>query len=279
MDPIRRHLLKAAGLFVASRAFADDQQGTSMQPSSVKPRHVLCFLGKDESLLHPPQAVAKTIADFNFEIDRTYSQAKPDPHMERSFGVCWDRVFPKAWSTADEAAVLNHKAVLYLLSPPLEQQKAVAFSAAALRIVEEMIEAGATAVKGESAGIAHGLERWRSLGDQARKGAKTSQGLGMTLAVAKACRLAFAKRPLGGDRYYETVGYHLVGCDAHGGACQRDGREWHRSDATRSQAYALAGAGLRRGRFQVQSVRDRPGRGVSKGRRMPPAQIAGLSGP
>jgi len=68
-----------------------------MQPSSVKPRHVLCFLGKDESLLHPSKAVAKTIADFNFEIDRTYSQAKPDPHMERSFGVCWDRVFPKAF--------------------------------------------------------------------------------------------------------------------------------------------------------------------------------------
>lgn len=110
MDPIRRHLLKAAGLFVASRAFANDQQGTSMQPSSVKPRHVLCFLGKDESLLHPPKAVAKTIGDFNFEIDRTYSQAKPDPHMERSFGVCWDRVFPKAWSAADEAAVANHKA-------------------------------------------------------------------------------------------------------------------------------------------------------------------------
>ena len=182
-----------------------------MPSSAVKPRHVLCFLGKDESLLHPPKAVANTITDFGFEIDRTYSQAQPDPHMARSFGVCWDRVFPNAWSAADEAAVANHKSVLYVLSPPMEQQKAVAYSAAALRIVEEMIEAGATAVKGESAGVAHGLARWRSLADQARSGAKTSQGLGMTLAVAKACRLAFAKRPLDGDRYYETVGDHLVG--------------------------------------------------------------------
>jgi hypothetical protein len=77
--------------------------------------------------------------------------------------------------------------------------------------VDEMIDAGAIAVKGESAGVAHGLERWRSLADQARKGATTSQGLAVTSAVAKACRLAFAKRPLGGDRYFETVGYHLVG--------------------------------------------------------------------
>jgi len=29
-----------------------------MQPSPVKPRHVLCFLGKNENLLQPPKAVA-----------------------------------------------------------------------------------------------------------------------------------------------------------------------------------------------------------------------------
>jgi hypothetical protein len=211
MDLLRRNLLKAAGLFAASGAFANDQQGTTMPPSSVKPRHVLCFLGKDEGLLHPPKAVAKTIADFNFEIDRTYSQAKPDPHMERSFGVCWDRVFPKAWSEADEAAVFNHKAVLYVLSPPMEQHKTVAYSAAALRIVEEMIEAGATAVKGESAGVAHGLARWMQLARDCKAAAKTNQGLTVTAAMGRTCRLAFAKRPLGGDTYNESVGFHLVG--------------------------------------------------------------------
>ncbi|MBR0824231.1 hypothetical protein JQ596_01690 [Bradyrhizobium manausense] len=243
MDPIRRHLLKAAGLFVASRAFANDQQGMSMQPSSVRPRHVLCFLGKNDALLHPPKAVEKTIADFGFEIDRTYSQGKPDPHMAQSFGVCWDRVFPKAWSATDEAAVINHKAVLYVLSPRMDRDKVVAYSAAALRIVEEMIEAGATAVKGESAGVAHGLERWRSLGDQARKGAQTSQGLGMTLAVAKACRLAFAKRPLAGDRYYETVGYHFVGLPEVYVAKSR-GNEWSAVMLMEEIANAMAEHGI-----------------------------------
>ncbi|WP_092192805.1 hypothetical protein [Bradyrhizobium sp. cf659] len=247
MDPIRRNLLKAAGLFAASRAWANDQpssqRGTDMQPSSVKPRHVLCFLGKDESLLNPPEAAARTIADFGFEIDRTYSQAKPDPHMERSFGVCWDRVFPKAWSATDEAAVANHKSVLYVLSPPMEQQKTVAYSAAALRIVEEMIEAGATAVKGESAGIAHGLDRWRQLAGQARKGASTSQGLAVTLAVAKACRLAFAKRPLGGDRYNETVGYHLVGLPEIYVAKSR-GNEWAAVMLMEELANAMAERGI-----------------------------------
>ena len=182
-----------------------------MPSSAVKPRHVLCFLGKDESLLHPSKAVANTIADFGFEIDRTYSQAQPDPHMARSFGVCWDRVFPNAWSAADEAAVANHKSVLYVLSPPMEQQKAVAYSAAALRIVEEMIEAGATAVKGESAGVAHGLKRWMQLASECKAAAKTNQGLALTAAMGRTCRLAFAKRPLGGTAYNESVGFHLVG--------------------------------------------------------------------
>nr|WP_245283842.1 hypothetical protein [Bradyrhizobium sp. Cp5.3] len=182
-----------------------------MQASSVKPRHVLCFLGRDEGLLHPPKAVAKTIADFGFEIDRTYSQGKPDPHMERSFGVCWDRVIPNAWSPADEAAVINHRSVLYVLSPPMDQQKTVAYSAAALRIVEEMIEAGATAVKGESAGVAHGLKRWLQLATECKAAAKTYEGLAVTAAMGRTCRLAFAKRPLGGETYYETVGCHLVG--------------------------------------------------------------------
>ena len=210
MDPIRRHLLKAAGLFVATRAFANDQPGASMQPSSVKPRHVLCFLGKDASLLQLPKSVAKTIADFGFEIDRTYSRAKPDANMARSFGVCWDRVFPKAWSAADEAAVANHKAVLYVLSPRMDQEKTAAGSAAALQIVDEMFDAGAIAAKGESAGVAHGVARWRSLADQARNGAKTDQGLRMTPAVTKACRLAFAKRPHADACFFESIGSHLV---------------------------------------------------------------------
>lgn len=205
----------AAGLLVPQTAWADDrpsgQTGANMPTPSIKPRHVLCFLGKDQALLHPPTAVEKTITDFGFEIDRNYSQARPDPHMERSFGVCWDRAYPNAWTEADEAAVAKHKAVLYVLSPRMDQDKAVAYSAAALRIVEEMIDAGATAVKGESAGVAHGLKRWRQLAADCKAAAQTSKGLAMTPAMSRACRLAFAKRPLGGDGYNESVGFHLVG--------------------------------------------------------------------
>jgi hypothetical protein len=73
--------------------------------------------------------------------------------------------------------------------------------------VEAVMTAGAVAVKGESAGVAHGLARWRQLALQ------TSAALtkGDDFAVSRACRLAFAKRPLEAEKYLESVGFHLVG--------------------------------------------------------------------
>jgi len=167
--------------------------------------------GADDDPSHLLEAAEPVVQDFGFSIDRTYSQGRPDPKMQWSFEVCRDRVSPNAWSPADEDAVIHHKSVLYVLGPPMNQSKTIAFSAAALRIVEELIDAGAIAVKGESAGVAHGLARWQQLADECKKAARTSHGLALTPAMSRICRLAFAKRPLASERYFESVGFHLVG--------------------------------------------------------------------
>ena len=80
-------------------------------------------------------------------------------------------------------------------------------STAALFLVEKMISAGAVAAKGESAGVAHGVARWRELALRAAAALKTDDDV----AVSRICRLAFAKRPLESATYVESVGYHLVG--------------------------------------------------------------------
>jgi len=141
-----------------------------------------------------------------FTVDKTYSLDRADPVMERSFGVCWDRVAPGAWTKADEDAVANHKCVLYVLGPPMMPDTADTISAAALLLVEELIKAGTTAIKGESAG-AHGLTRWRQLVYQCGDALKSDDDF----ALSRACRLAFAKRPLESAKYIESVGFHLVG--------------------------------------------------------------------
>ncbi|WP_434734183.1 hypothetical protein NL154_24290 (plasmid) [Rhizobium sp. YTUHZ044] len=213
MHILRRALLGSLWAMVGWKpSFAIDTSPETIaqeEASSVTPRHVLCFLGRDRDLSRLSEAAAKAIRDFatGFSVDKDYSQAEPDDRMSRSFDVCWDRVEPDAWNETDEKAVADHQSVLYVLGPSMTQADTIKVSMTALRLVEQLIDAGAVAVKGESAGIAHGLDRWRVLIGQGAE----AQKAGDPLAQQRVGRLAFAKRPLSARGYLESVGFHLVG--------------------------------------------------------------------
>jgi len=201
----RRTFVRALGLL----SIMGGPASPADSKSSVKPRHVLCFLGGENARAHLAEAASSGIEQFatGFTVDTKYSLDRPDSKMDRSFGVCWDRVEPRAWTSADEEAVRNHKSVLYVLSPPMTADTALTISTAALFLVEVVMRAGALAVKGESAGVAHGLARWRQLALRASAALEADDDV----ALRRACRLAFAKRPLESEKYVESVGYHLVG--------------------------------------------------------------------
>ncbi|EJE53190.1 hypothetical protein PMI14_02089 [Acidovorax sp. CF316] len=182
---------------------------TPEPPSSVQPRHVLCFLGKSSNLAPLKAAVAGAVRDFatGFSADEDYSLSEPDGRMQRSFEVNRDRVVPNAWTAADEKAVASHRSVLYVLGPPMDRKDTVKVSMAALQLVGRVLDAGAVAAKGESAGVAHGIDRWREL---VRQGAQAQQS-GDLLAQQRVGRLAFARRPISDKGYLQSVGFHLVG--------------------------------------------------------------------
>ncbi|RWY90631.1 hypothetical protein EHI44_03680 [Rhizobium leguminosarum] len=219
MNLMRRALLGAIGAMIGGKPSSaketrpDSGGETTTQneaeESSVTPRHVVCFLGKERDLSRLSDAASQAIRDFakGFSIDEDYSQSEPDDRMSQSFAVCWDRVEADAWSPADEDAVADHQSVLYILGPSMAQAETVKVSMLALRLVERLIDAGAVAVKGESAGIAHGLDRWRELIRQGAAAVKAAD----SLAQQRIGRLAFAKRPLSVPGYLESVGFHLVG--------------------------------------------------------------------
>jgi hypothetical protein len=143
----------------------------------------------------------------DFKVDLEFSINEADPRMERSFGVCWDTIHRKGWEKSDEDAVHSHGAVLYVLSPPMTVATSLNVSADALALVAHMFERGvAVAVKGESAGIAHGVWRWQDLAERAAIARKNAD----LIELRRQCRLAFAKRPLE-DTGLKTVGFHLVG--------------------------------------------------------------------
>lgn len=219
MNLLRRALLASIGSMIAWKPLSATESSpdsgeetatrTEAEETSVTPRHVLCFLGKQGNLSPLSDAASQAIRDFatGFSIDEDYSQAEPDDRMSQSFAVCWDRVEADAWSPADEDAVADHQSVLYVLGPSMAQAETVKVSMLALRLIERLIDAGAVAVKGESAGIAHGLERWRELIRQGAAAVKAAD----SLAQQRIGRLAFAKRPLSARGYLESVGFHLVG--------------------------------------------------------------------
>ncbi|MBW6423674.1 hypothetical protein KX729_19635 [Rhizobium sp. XQZ8] len=177
-----------------------------MSFSEFRSRHVICFLaGRDEfaALFRSLQSAIDSFAP-EFEIDRQYSQDMPDDHMPRSFDVCWDRVHDEAWTEYDERAVLEHGGVIYVLGPHMRAEDAVDTSAIALRLVAHALANGAVAAKGESAGVAHGVERWTQLAIEAENTAERGE-------LTRICRLAFSKRPLSHEDFLFSIGFHLVG--------------------------------------------------------------------
>ncbi len=214
MNSGRRGVLALLGGLVLTRPSLGRASGKkpafAKSRSEYEPRHVLCFLGEENGLAALQQSARAAVDTFaaDFSLDEDYSQDEPDDRMERSFNVCWDRVHPDAYQETDENAVAGHGSVLYVLGPSMAADTTVTTSAKALMFVQHMLDHGAVAVKGESAGVAHGARRWKELFEQSRREAASDD----LMALARTCRLAFARRPIGGDADgMGSVGFHLVG--------------------------------------------------------------------
>jgi len=170
---------------------------------------VLCFLGPRDGLSHLIEAAHREIAALptKFTIDETASRNARDERMERAFAAAWDRVLPLAWSPEDERAVAEHGSVLFVLGPPMTLETTLAVYFDALQLTSRLLTSGATAAKGESAGVAHGVGRWQELAARARALLTKEDHLRLTTVL----RWALARRPIGSGGYVKSVGFHLVG--------------------------------------------------------------------
>ncbi|MBS2013887.1 MAG: hypothetical protein JST00_13440 [Deltaproteobacteria bacterium] len=179
---------------------------------AVRARHVLCFLGgwRDFDVV---ERTIRAVGGEGFALDDEYSALAPDPRMPRAFEASRDRVTP-SFGDDDQAAVAKHRAVAYVLSPPMTPEAAPEISARMLRLVGAMLGGDgsplapsdrATAAKGESSGIAHGRDHWVSLAASV-----TSDD---PLERAAALTSAWVRRPLDDeDRgVFYSCGMHLLG--------------------------------------------------------------------
>ncbi|GAA4630841.1 hypothetical protein GCM10023196_057810 [Actinoallomurus vinaceus] len=161
------------------------------------PRHVLCVLGSGLDL----SEIERVAADFGgFVLDREYSETEPDPRMPKAFEAS------KAEASFDEsdwAAVESHDTVGYLLSAPMMRELAADTSRRLLAATAALLRSGATAVKNEGSGIAHGRDRWLALADRAA-GAEDED-------LADALVAAWVNRPIYDGQVLYSCGMHLLG--------------------------------------------------------------------
>lgn len=127
----------------------------------ILPRHVICILGSWRDFSDVQAAVSACGGDFT--LDKEYSQLSPDDRMSTAFEASLDRFDPTI-TDEDWDNIRSHTAVAYILSPPMSQPAAESISARALLLTAMLLNQGGLAAKSESAGLAHGRQRWIELG-------------------------------------------------------------------------------------------------------------------
>jgi hypothetical protein len=171
----------------------------------VVPRHVICALGpwSDLDALHQ---VVRKAGGPGFLVDHRHSRCEPDPRMGKAFVAAADRVRPSL-RHEDHAAIAKHKAVVYVMSPPIATAEALPISQRMLTVIRALFEAGSVAVKGESSGIAHGAARWKELEVRVARAAAAEDELERATALIQ----AWVRRPIKDGEHLYSCGMHLLG--------------------------------------------------------------------
>lgn len=167
------------------------------------PRLVVGALGQWTSL----DAVAELVAEIGgprVSLDWVESATRPQPGMPEAFRLAADRLQP-SFGPDDEAAAHDHTAVAYVVTEQLPRHAAAPTARAMLRVIGALFGlAGATAVKCESSGIAHGRDHWLAL---ARTAARSDDPQQRHEALVR----SWVRMPLSDREALYSCGMHLLG--------------------------------------------------------------------
>jgi hypothetical protein len=197
---LRRQFLSYSGAAVLLQPFNLFAQDAKKGKPVIKARHVICVLGDWRNF----DAIKSLVESFGqgFSFDTEYSKTSPDKRMTRSFDASADRVDP-SMTESDLKAIAGHKSVAYVISPPVDREKSLVVAKQTLELIAKLFAAGATAIKNESPGLAHGKTRWLALIERAKAGAGDS--------ATQALIEATVRRPIGAENLLYSCGAHLLG--------------------------------------------------------------------
>ncbi len=173
---------------------------------SIQPRHVICILGQWNDFSSVQSIVDSVSPDFTLDLE--YSQLEPDGRMKDAFEASLDRNNPTIQG-AEWRAIDTHSAVAYILSPPINRAESESIAATALLLVAELLKNGGVAAKSESAGLAHGRERWLELAIQYWKAINDADAHAASATLYR----AWVQRAIYDEdtNSFYSVGMHLLG--------------------------------------------------------------------
>lgn len=161
------------------------------------PKIVLCLTAKSESMQDLQKIVEEEGVDFEVkEYDAKMVVAFEKASLGRSPSL----------TKQDLESIADHTSILFLLSDNFHERDATQFSYHYLRAGGRLLEAGASAMKCESSGIAHSRERWMELAKEAERGAAGEWGLFWSALFD-----AYVQFPIVSDDDFYSCGMHLLG--------------------------------------------------------------------
>ena len=182
------------------------QQKTDLPPDMIL--NVLGNLDSFDELKREFETLATTFACETYRLDEEFSQLENDDRMPRSYEICMDRTEP-SMTEQDWDAIEHHTASAYFIVKHIfaEQTRLVTAMTTA-RCISHLIDLKLiTAAKIETAGLAHGLERWKELASDMTSAIERGDRPAMLLALYK----MFVRKPIHSDNLLYTCGMQNLG--------------------------------------------------------------------
>ena len=159
------------------------------------PKIVLCIPGGQTF----PQKCEPILADAGNQ----HEWRKREKGMTEAFAASEFRLRPSL-SDEDRASIEKHKSVLYALSSNFPSGRAATVSQSMLELGRRLLEAGGSAIKCESSGIAHGRSQWIEFANQVENAKDASTRWSALFD-------AFVQFPIRFEKDFYTCGMHLLG--------------------------------------------------------------------
>ncbi len=189
---------------------AKDEQLTNIK-ASLPPAMILNVLGNMESfdaLKSEFEEMAAAAFVDTYRLDPEFSELVNDDRMLRSYSACMDRTEP-SMTDQDWENIENHTASAYFIVRNIFSERTrISVSMVTARCLGNLIDKGMiTAAKIETAGLAHGLVRWRELITQMTDAVEQRDQKSMLLALYK----MFVRKPISDDDKLYTCGMQNLG--------------------------------------------------------------------